>query len=76
MKNYSKIASKYGVIGSYMDTRDYIETYQINKESKYVKINYMSGWYKTEELQEDTQEQLETDTESLFATSRKHLFLG
>ena len=59
MKNYSKIASKYGVIGSYMDTRDYIETYQINKESKYVKINYMTGWYTIEELQEDTQEQLD-----------------
>ena len=58
MKNYSKIASKYGVIGSYMDTRNYIGEYKINRESKYVKINYMTGWYEIEELQEDTEEKL------------------
>lgn len=58
MKNYSKLASKYGVIGSYMDTRNYIGEYKINRESKYVKINYMTGWYEIEELQEDTEEKL------------------
>ncbi len=59
MKNYSKIASKYGVIGSFMDTSDYIESYRINREHKFAEIVYMSGWRHTEALNEKTEEELE-----------------
>ena len=60
MKNYSRIASKYGVIGSYMDASDYIESYRINKEHKFAEIVYMSGWHHTEALNENTEVKLES----------------
>lgn len=59
MKNYSLLASKYGVIGSHMDTFDYISNYKINRENNYVEITHMSGWKKKEELKEDTIQKLD-----------------
>jgi hypothetical protein len=40
MKDYSKIATKYGVIGCYIDTSDFIESYKINRENNYVEIKF------------------------------------
>lgn len=60
MKDYSKIASKYGVIDSYMDTSDYIESYKINRKHKFAEIVYMCGWHHTEPLNETTEEELAT----------------
>jgi hypothetical protein len=59
MKNYSRIASKYGVIGSFMDTSNYIESYKINHQHQYVEIVHMSGWRHIETLDENTKKSLD-----------------
>lgn len=73
MKNYSKLASKYGVIGSYMDTSDYVESYKINKEHKYVEIVHMSGWRHIEELNENTKKNLDEKQQAQLLEMRDRL---
>lgn len=73
MKNYSRIASKYGVIGSYMDTSDYVESYKINRNHKFAEIVYMSGWRHTEPLTETTEEELETKQKNQLLEMRDRL---
>ena len=59
MKDYSKIASKYGVIGCYIDTSDFIESYKINREQNCVEIVFMDDEHRTDPLYEGLIEELD-----------------
>lgn len=59
MKDYSRIARKYGVIDSYMKTNDYIESYKINKENNFVEIVFMDGARRIDPIYEGLIEELD-----------------
>lgn len=59
MKDYSRIAIKYGLVNCYMDTSDFIESYEIKKEHNHVEIKYMNGITHRFKLTENTKKELD-----------------